>query len=130
MSATTVIPKFKKNTQPATTLLRHDGESNCIVAKGTKIKGKIEAQESVRVNGHLDGEIDCEHRLVVGPEGRIDGTLVAAEALIMGQVFGEIKVRGVLHLKSTALIEGTIFADELIVDEGARYNGNCRIGVK
>ena len=51
-----------------------------------------------------------------------------AEALIMGKIKGELSVAGVLHLTATARIEGTIRAQQMVVEEGASYNGECHIG--
>ena len=102
--------------------------TTCVIAKGTAIEGKFDSSEDVRLDGSIKGDVRCKQRVVMGESGKIDGTLHAADAVIMGKVFGEIVISGTLHLKNTATIEGNITARSMTVDEGARYNGECKVG--
>ncbi|MDX1913022.1 MAG: polymer-forming cytoskeletal protein, partial [Saprospiraceae bacterium] len=47
---------------------------------------------------------------------------------IKGKIKGDVFVKEALHLMESAVIEGNITAKTMVVDEGARYNGSCRIG--
>ena len=76
----------------------------------------------------MKGEFSCTNRLVMGESASIEGNVMAQDAIIMGSIKGEVIVKGSLHLKSTAFIEGNIQAKTMIVDEGARYVGECKIG--
>ncbi|RMG80699.1 MAG: polymer-forming cytoskeletal protein [Bacteroidetes bacterium] len=102
--------------------------TTCVVAKGTTIEGKFSAKEDVRMDGTILGEVYCENRIVIGTSGRVEGTLQTRDAVIMGTIEGEIEAHGTIHLKNTAYIKGTIKAEKLVVDEGARYIGECKIG--
>lgn len=102
--------------------------SNCLVAKGTKIEGNFHSAENLRLDGEIVGEVKCDQKLVMGQESRIQGKVLTAEAVIMGVVKGDIKVSGVLHLKPTARIEGNIASKYMVVEEGAQFNGECKIG--
>ena len=44
------------------------------------------------------------------------------------KVEGNVAVSGTLHLHSSASILGDITTKFLIVDEGAKYNGACKVG--
>jgi len=101
---------------------------NCVVAEGTKIEGQFHSVESVRLDGALTGDVKCDKKLVLGKTGRIEGKVVSTDAVIMGTITGELHVTGSLHLNSTANIEGDIIAKKMTMDEGARYNGGCKIG--
>ncbi len=105
-----------------------NGGLNCVVAKGTKIEGQFRSVESVRMDGTLVGDVDCEKKLVLGESGTIDGHVKCADAVIMGHVKGEVHVTNMLHLVSSAFIEGNIVAKKIVVDEGARCHGECKIG--
>ncbi len=104
------------------------GGTSCVVAKGTKIEGLFRTTENVRVDGTLVGDVFCEKKLVLGQDGEIEGKLTSLDAVVMGHIKGEVKINGVLQLVSTAFIEGNIVARKMIVEEGARYNGECKIG--
>ncbi len=102
--------------------------STCMIAKGTLIEGKFTSSEDAQINGTINGEVHCKKRLLVGPTGWIEGTIHTHSATIKGHIKGTIIVQGVLHLHSTAKIDGTILAATLQVEEGAQYNGDCKIG--
>ena len=82
----------------------------------------------MRLDGVVVGDVLCDKKLVLGETGKVEGTINTLDAVIMGHIIGELKVNGVLHLNSTANIEGDITAKKMIVEEGARYNGACKIG--
>ena len=98
------------------------------MASGTRVEGKFHSTENVRLDGFIKGEVKCSQRLVMGETGKVEGNIRTKDAIIMGTIEGEIHAEGTLHLKGTALIRGTINAKFMMVDEGARYVGECRIG--
>lgn len=103
-------------------------EVTCVISKDTVIEGTFGADQDVRLDGVVKGDVKCGKRLVMGNTGKIEGTLLAKGAVIMGTVQGEVNIDGTLHLKSSAEIHGNIQAHSMIVDEGAKYNGQCRVG--
>jgi len=100
----------------------------CVIAKGTSIEGDLVAEENIRIDGNVIGDINCKKKLVMGPSGMISGKVNCNDSSIEGKIVGEIKVFGRLHLHSSANVEGKIVANKLIVDEGAGYSGECLIG--
>ncbi len=121
------ITKTKSNLSVSTTE-NEQNNSSCLIAKGTTIEGKFNSADDVRVDGIIKGEVFCEKRLIVGATGWIDGTINTQEATIRGQIKGDLIVAGILKLESTAKIEGNIFAKGLEVEEGAQYEGTCKVG--
>lgn len=122
-------PVSDKNHAPSSNLNGEKG-TTCVVAKGTNIEGNFFSKENVRLDGFISGEVKCENRLVMGETGKIIGIIHTQDAVIMGKVEGQLFVRGTLHLKSTAKIQGIINAKFLVVDEGAQYIGECEVGEK
>lgn len=105
-----------------------DTNLNCVIAKGTSIEGDFNTSENVRIDGVIKGNIECQKKLVLGASASIEGKLLANEAVIMGNIQGDVVVKGLLKLESTALIKGDITAQKIIVEEGARYDGISKIG--
>lgn len=120
----------KKNNKPASTSNSNvNGQgATCVVATGTRIEGKFSTTEDIRLDGIIVGEVNCEKRVVMGETGRVEGNVETVDSAIRGKVKGEIKVSGTLHLHETAKIDGTIIARKMIVDSGASYSGDCRVG--
>ncbi|MBI5917745.1 MAG: polymer-forming cytoskeletal protein [Bacteroidetes bacterium] len=126
-----MLSKTKPNSDKTLTVVANaakDSSDTCVIASGTNIEGKFNAAENVRVDGFMKGDVKCSQRLVMGETGRIEGKVHTKDAIVMGKIEGEVVVEGTLHLKGTALIKGTITAKFMIVDEGARYVGECKIG--
>ena len=105
-----------------------EGAVTTVIAKGTLIEGKFSCTENVRLDGAIHGEVKVDKRLVMGDGSYVQGNIHARDAAIKGKIKGDIHVKEALHLMDTAVIEGNISAKTMIVDEGARYNGSCKIG--
>lgn len=98
------------------------------IVEGTKINGDIKSESNFRLDGTLEGTIDTLGKLVIGPSGKIEGEIICNNADVEGEIIGNIKVEGVLTLKSTAKITGNIITGKLMVELGAEFNGNCTLG--
>lgn len=97
------------------------------IAQDTRIKGNIESNGDIRIDGILDGDLDCKGRVVVGPESRVTGIIRCSSAEIMGFVKGEIVVKELLSLKGSATITGNLTMGKLSVEPGARFVGHCKM---
>ena len=96
-------------------------------AQDTKIVGNIDSDGDIRMDGVLEGRLNCKGRVVIGPEAQIRGTIYANTAEILGNVEGEINVNDLLSLKSTALIIGDLNMGRFSVEPGARFTGICKM---
>lgn len=97
------------------------------ISTGTVIKGDITAQGDFRLDGRLDGNIQLNGKLVVGENGHIKGNIVCQNANIIGNVEGNISVKEVLTLHSTAVVKGDILINKLAIEPGAAFSGTCRM---
>lgn len=118
----------KSSNSPLSAANDKDNASTTVIAKGTTIEGKFACGENVRLDGAIHGEVKVDKRLVMGDGSYVQGNIVARDAAIKGKIKGDIHVKEALHLMDSAIIEGNITAKTMVVDEGARYNGSCRIG--
>ena len=105
-----------------------EGTQTTVIAKGTVIEGKFACSDNVRLDGAIHGEVKVDKRLVLGDGSYVQGNIHARDAAIKGRIKGDVHVKEALHLLDTAVIEGNITAKTMIVEEGARYNGSCKIG--
>jgi len=97
------------------------------LVEGTSVKGDIKTDSNFRLDGELVGTLNTLGKLVVGPNGRIEGEIVCGNADIEGEVTGNIRCDGILILKSTAKFKGTIIAQKLGIENGAEFNGTCQM---
>lgn len=106
------------------------GTNTCVISKDTVIEGNFAAEQDVRLDGVIKGDVRCSKKLVVGETGKIEGKVFAESAVVMGAIQGEVTIQDLLLLKGTALVDGTLQAKSIQVEEGGRYLGECKVGGK
>jgi len=106
------------------------GTNTCVISKDTVIEGNFSADQDVRLDGVIKGDVRCAKRIVVGETGKVEGTVNAESAVVMGAIKGEVIIQEILQLKSTALVDGNLQAKSIQVDEGGKYLGACKVGVQ
>lgn len=97
---------------------------------GSKIVGNIMADSDFRIDGLIEGEINCTGKIVIGEAGRVKGTIVCQNAEILGLMDGKITCHQQLSLRASGKIQGDVQTKTLIVEPGALFNGTCSMGVK
>jgi len=99
-----------------------------MVTPGSELEGTLRTDDNIRIGGTVTGSLHAGGKVVVAPEGRVEGDLHADVADIAGHVKGDLHVTTRLLLTSTARVEGTITTGRLIVEEGAEFDGECTMG--
>ena len=98
------------------------------IEKNTKIKGDITSEADFRIDGKLEGNVTTSGKVVIGKDGYINGKVECVNADIEGKFNGELQVKDLLSLKSSAVIEGTVSVSKLAVEPGATFNASCKMG--
>lgn len=89
------------------------------------ISGNVRAT-SCRVEGLVEGKLECSQEVDVGKTGRLNADALAGKRIaIAGQVFGNVNTGGLLRLIATGRVEGNIQAKQLVIEEGSTFNGRC-----
>ena len=112
---------FKKDNKSYTDLL---GKTNRIV-EGTKIKGDISSAADFRLDGELIGNFHSNGKLVIGPNGVVNGEIQCKSADIEGKAEGKILVTELLSIKGKASIKGDVVCGKLSVEPGALFAATC-----
>ncbi len=99
-----------------------------MIGEGTVFEGTIRAKSDVRVSGRVVGKLIVEGKAILAQEGAVEGELKATNADVAGFVQGQIFVEERLVLKGSARVEGDITVARLIMEEGASFNGACKMG--
>lgn len=102
--------------------------SHNILGNGTTVEGSITTAGNLRIDGKIIGAITTSKaKLILGPNAWVQGNIIAQNADIEGAVEGTIDVSGLLTLKRTAAINGDISTGKLVFEEGAKFNGKCKM---
>jgi cytoskeletal protein CcmA (bactofilin family) len=98
-----------------------------ILGPGAVVKGEIQVNGDFRIDGTLNGNIQCKGKIVVGPTGKIDGEIQCQNADFSGEVTATVKVTELLTLKETARFSGDITTGKLAIEPGAKFSGTCKM---
>lgn len=99
-----------------------------MIGEGAVVEGTVHAGSDIRVRGKVVGKLNVDGKAIVAQEGEINGEIVASSADIAGLVQGQVNVSGTLVLKSTAQVSADIRTARLVVEEGAVFDGKCKMG--
>lgn len=98
-----------------------------IIASGTTLKGDITSTGDIRIDGVLNGNINCTAKVIIGSNGAVEGDISGQQADIMGKVSGTIKVKELLQLKGGSVVSGNLYAAKLQIETSANFNGQCHM---
>ena len=114
------------NTKKATEPERLSKTSN-IIGQDTHLEGHLNTKGNLRVEGKVNGSVRTTAKVVLGDTAIVEGNITAKTAEIGGQVKGMIEVASLLTLKPTAVIQGDIITNKLVFEEGAQFDGTCKM---
>lgn len=110
-----------------------DGAANqaedviAFVGKGVEFKGTITYNGTVRIDGHLDGEIHTDGTLLVGEEAVLTAKVSAGTVISKGKITGDIAAKEKVRLLSPAILNGSVKSPTLSMEEGVLFNGTIEM---
>lgn len=91
-------------------------------------KGDFTLKEDLRIDGEVDGTITVVgKKLEIGTQARVGGEVHAATIDVRGTIEGDIHGDQLVHLYATASVKGTVHCARIIIDDGARLNGQVHM---
>jgi cytoskeletal protein CcmA (bactofilin family) len=105
------------------------GRSSSYLSAGLRINGEISGNEDLKLDGKVEGLVSIGgFRLTLGPTARLDGGIVAREAIISGEVHGDISAFDRIEVAKSASIIGDLSTTKILIEEGAYFKGGIEIG--
>ena len=102
--------------------------STTIIGAGTVINGDIESNGDIRIDGLIIGKIIAKTKILIGPDGIVEGDIIGQQADIFGKVSGDIRISDLLLLRGMCNINGDVYAGKLDIEPSAIFNGHCHMG--
>jgi len=97
--------------------------------KGSRVTGQLSFQGPARIDGKVDGEVNCQGTLTIGEEAEVKAKITAQVVIIRGKVEGNVTAKERIELLAPARLIGNIDAPRLIITEGVVLDGDCSMGV-
>jgi len=99
-----------------------------IIGPDSVFEGTIKVGHDIRIDGTLRGKVETSEGIYIGQNGIVEADIQAKTAIIGGRVKGNVVVLQRVELESTSTLYGDLKAKDLVINEGAIFQGNCHMG--
>lgn len=114
--------RIRKSMNPNTT--------DTLIGEGTVVEGSITSAASLRIEGHVLGDIHCSGDVTVGQKGLVHSDINARNILNGGTIQGSVSTKGKLTITDTGKVQGSISVASLTIAEGGLFHGTSRMEPK
>jgi len=99
-----------------------------IIGPGTRVLGDLDTDGTIRIDGSVEGNVRAGKAVVIGKEGRVEGTISTQDAVIAGRLKGTLTAESRLELQASSRVDGDVHARRMQLEEGAVLNGTVQMG--
>lgn len=103
-------------------------EVESLIGERTTFEGTLTCDGSMRVLGTVQGELQSKGTIYIEEKARVTARLTGAQVTVAGRVDGQIHCDGRVEIRPTGKVTGEIHAGALIMQEGAFFDGNSKMG--
>lgn len=98
------------------------------IGKSVVVKGELSGSEDLYLDGEVEGSIELRsHSLTIGPNGRVRANVFAKDIVIHGKVDGNVRGTDRVELKKSAVLNGDIATQRIVIEDGAYFKGSIDI---
>ena len=102
--------------------------STAVLGKSVIVKGQIISREDLTIDGEVEGTVELqEHRLTIGPNGRVSASVKARELVVLGTIHGNVETTDKIEIRKDAKLVGDIRTARIVIEDGAYFKGNIDI---
>ena len=122
----TAVPNTPSSATPSYHI--PDSRGTAVIGKSVMIKGQIFSQEDLTIDGEMEGSVELkEHRLTVGPNGKVQAGIKAREIVVLGTVNGNVEASDKIDIRKEARLVGDIKTSRIVIEDGAYFKGSIDI---
>ena len=97
--------------------------SSTLITQGITLKGTVEGEGVVQVEGTVVGEFNMVGAIIVADTGLVKGPITADVVRVAGKVEGNVIAREHMRLEHTGTLNGDVSTASLVVEDGGCLNG-------
>lgn len=98
------------------------------IGKSVVIRGELTGNEDLYLDGEIEGNINLrDHKLVIGPNGKIKATITARDIVLHGRVEGNVSATERVELKKACTLIGDVSTQRIVIEDGAYFKGSIDI---
>lgn len=97
------------------------------IGQRSRLEGRLSTRGEVELFGVFEGEIQAE-RLLIDGHGALSGEGRAQRILVKGRARADLLATLVVELEASAVVEGQLKADRVLIADGADFSGHVHMG--
>jgi cytoskeletal protein CcmA (bactofilin family) len=121
------VPMPAPAAPPPPVVTKSGPKQSATIGPSMTIKGEIRAREELLVEGEVEGLLESQSLLTVGPNGKVLGNIKAREVAIFGSVRGNVVVTEKIAIREKGSLVGDIKGAGISIDDGAYFKGSIDI---
>lgn len=103
-------------------------ELKTIIGSATIVKGSIQGEGALHVEGQIEGDVSLAGELVVDQGGLVKADIEVESALILGAVLGNIQASKTVKIAAGGRVIGDIKAPRVVLEDGSSFKGGIDMG--
>jgi len=100
------------------------------LGNGLRFVGSIRGTGDLVCHGEVEGDIELDGVVQIGPHAKVRGGVKAKEADIAGSVEGDVVTQGRVTLRTSCNLKGDVTTGQLVVEPGAVLQGQLHIAAE
>ena len=98
-----------------------------VIGPSMNIRGEIRTREELVVDGEVEGVLESQSLLTVGPNGKVKANIKAREVVVFGFVRGNVDAAEKIAIRDHGRVIGDIKTCGISIDDGAYFKGSIDI---
>ena len=106
------------------------GSVETIIGPGVKLEGNFIGEGNIIIKGVVKGTLETKNDLKIEEGAKVEADIKAKNIFLAGEVKGNLVAQERVSLAGSARLLGNIECKFLSVEDGAVFNGQCKMGEK
>lgn len=98
-----------------------------VMGEKTRYNGKIDTDEPLLIQGHVEGEIKSSSEVEIGETGVVKAGITAKSIVISGKVTGDCTASDRLEIRASGKLSGGIKSARIAIADGAEFKGSSQM---
>lgn len=101
-----------------------EAKPESLIDKHSSFTGSYRSTHNLRIEGVVEGQIECRGTLTIAEEARVKAEVVAQNVIVAGNLDGEVTCPGRFQILPSGHVVGKVVAGVLDIRAGAFYEGD------
>jgi cytoskeletal protein CcmA (bactofilin family) len=104
-----------------------DPAAGGVIGESMRIKGDVFSGGELQLNGEVEGRLELNSRLTIGPKGKVTADIKATEVDVAGAIHGNVEAAARIVLRNGANLVGDVKTAGIVIEDGAYFKGGIDI---